>query len=159
MANITVLENDLVIFQFRRPKSVNWILSHGLLHLGANPMLLRKWSPGIVPKSFIFNYVLVWITLGHIPMKLWMDEGLAVVASVVGKPLAFDMAIRERRGMSYVCVNVYVLNYLEILLCLLRLLIVLEGRTLVYLLFMNENLVNVILVMLLVSLLEIVLDM
>ncbi|XP_050938810.1 uncharacterized protein LOC127148657 [Cucumis melo] len=107
MPILTILENDLICFQFRRPKSVEWILLRGPWHFGGKPMLLRKWTPGIVPESFVFNSVPVWIRLGKIPMELWIEAGLAVVASAVGKPISLDLTTKERRRLSYarVCVE------------------------------------------------------
>ena len=73
-------------------------------------MLLRKWTPGIVPESFVFDSVPVWIKLGRIPLELWTDAGLAVVASAIGKPLLVDLATKERRRLSYarICVELNV---------------------------------------------------
>ncbi|KAL4018315.1 hypothetical protein IC575_021906 [Cucumis melo] len=107
MPTITILENDLICFQFRRPNSVEWILSRGPWHLGGKPMLLRKWTLGIVPESFVFNSVPVWIRLGRIPMELWTEAWLAIVASVVGKPITLDLATKEHSRLSYarVCVK------------------------------------------------------
>ena len=64
-------------------------------------MLLRKWTLGIVPKSFVFYYVPIWIKLGTIPMELWTDVRLTVVASAIGKPLSLDLATKERRRLSH----------------------------------------------------------
>ena len=64
-------------------------------------MLLRKWTPCIIPESFIFYYVPIWIKVGRIPMELWTESGLVVIASVVGKPLSLDLATMERRRLSY----------------------------------------------------------
>lgn len=69
-------------------------------------MLLRKWTLGIVLEYFVFNSVLVWITLGRIPMKLWTEAGLAVVASVMNKLIILDLTIKERCSLSYACVCV-----------------------------------------------------
>ena len=73
-------------------------------------MLLRKWIPGIVPETFVFDTIPVWINLGRIPLELWMDVGLAVVASAIRKPLSLDMATKERRRLSYahICVGMNV---------------------------------------------------
>ena len=40
-------------------------------------------------------------------MELWIEAGLAVVASVVGKPITLDLATKERHRLSYahVCVR------------------------------------------------------
>ncbi|TYK26644.1 hypothetical protein E5676_scaffold313G002900 [Cucumis melo var. makuwa] len=70
-------------------------------------MLLRKWTSDIVPESFVFNSILVWIRLDRVPMELWTKSGLVFVASVVGKPITLDLAIKETRRLSYarVCVE------------------------------------------------------
>ena len=73
-------------------------------------MLLRKWTPGIVPETFVFDSVPVWIKLGRIPLELWTDAGLVVVASAIGKPLSVDLATKERCRLSYarICVELNV---------------------------------------------------
>ena len=110
MPTIILMENGLICFQFKRPSSIEWIVSHGPWHLRGKPMLLRKWIPGIVPETFVFDSVPIWIKLGRIPLELWADAGLAAVASVIGKPLSFDLATKERHRLSYacICVELYV---------------------------------------------------
>ena len=44
-------------------------------------MLLQKLTLGIVPESFIFDFVLIWIKLGKIRKELWIELGLAAVVS------------------------------------------------------------------------------
>ena len=39
-------------------------------------------------------------------MELWIDTGLAVVASAIGKPLSLNLATKERRRLSYARVYV-----------------------------------------------------
>ena len=72
-------------------------------------MLLRKWIPGIVHETFTFDSVPVWIKLGRIPLELWTNVGLVVVAIAIRKPLSFDLATKERR-LSYarICVELNV---------------------------------------------------
>ena len=69
MPTITILENELICFQFRRPRFVEWIQSCELGHLGGKPILLRKWTPGVVSESFVFYSVSIWIKLGRIQME------------------------------------------------------------------------------------------
>ena len=88
------MENGLICFQFKRLNSIEWILSRG------------PWHPGIVPETFVFDLVHVWIKLGRILLELWTDASLAIVASAIGKPLSFDLATKERRRLSYACICV-----------------------------------------------------
>lgn len=69
-------------------------------------MLIEKWTLGIILESFGFNSVPVWIRLGKIPMELWTEAGLTIVASVVGKPITLDLATKEKRRLSYARVYV-----------------------------------------------------
>lgn len=46
--------------------------------------------------------------MGTIPMELWTEVGLVVVANAIGKSLTLDLATKERCRLSYECV--YVLN-------------------------------------------------
>ena len=110
MPTITLMENGLIYFQFKRLNSIEWILSRGPWHLGGKPMLLRKWIPGIVHETFTFDSVPVWIKLGRIPLELWTDAGLVVVASAIEKPLIFYLATKERHCLSYahICVELNV---------------------------------------------------
>lgn len=75
---ISLMENDLLIFQFSRPEARHWVLGNGLWHLGGKPILLREWAPGIVPKTFVFDYVPMWIKLAKIPLEMWSKRGLAL---------------------------------------------------------------------------------
>ena len=106
MSTIMILENEVFCFQFRHPKSVEWILSRGWWHLKGKHMLLRTWTLIIVSESFVFNSIPKWIKLGRIPMELWIDIRLDVVASAIGKHLSLDLATKERRKLSFVRVCV-----------------------------------------------------
>ena len=112
MPTITLMKNDPICFQFKRANSIEWLLSRGPWHLRGKPMLLRKWIPGIVPETFNFDSIPVWIKLGRIPLELWTDASFAIVASAIGKPLSFDLATKERRRLSHarICMELNVDN-------------------------------------------------
>lgn len=44
-----VVGEGLIIFQFYRAESRDWVFANGLWHLGGKPILLCKWFPRIVP--------------------------------------------------------------------------------------------------------------
>ncbi|KAL2248033.1 UNVERIFIED_CONTAM: hypothetical protein Sindi_2655600, partial [Sesamum indicum] len=61
----------------------------------------------IYPKKKLkHTQVPVWIKLRHLPMELWTEEGLSIVASGVGKPLYPDAITRActRLDFAHVCV-------------------------------------------------------
>ncbi|XP_038877075.1 uncharacterized protein LOC120069410 [Benincasa hispida] len=108
MPTITILDNGLILFQFHRDESQDWALENDPWHLGGKPILLRKWFPGIVSKTFVFESLPIWIHLARIPLELWTNKGLAVVVSAMGRPIHLDEATRDRKRCSYarVCVKV-----------------------------------------------------
>ena len=58
--------------------------------------------PSIIPQSFVFDSVPIWIKLAQIFLEMQMDKGLVVIASAVGNPVALDIAIKEKRRLSFV---------------------------------------------------------
>lgn len=50
----------------------------------------------------------IWISLGGVPLELFMPEGLSCIASAVGTPLSLDKAIEQRRRINFarVCVEI-----------------------------------------------------
>ncbi|KAL2252817.1 UNVERIFIED_CONTAM: hypothetical protein Sindi_0076400 [Sesamum indicum] len=70
------------------------------------PIVLQKWEPGMVLRKLKHTQVPVWIKLRHLPVELWTEEGLSIVASGVGKPLYPDAITRActRLDFTRVCV-------------------------------------------------------
>ncbi|KAL2248510.1 UNVERIFIED_CONTAM: hypothetical protein Sindi_2703300 [Sesamum indicum] len=70
------------------------------------PIVLQKWEPVMVKRKLKHTQVLVWIRLHHLPVELWIEEGLSTVASGVGKPLYLDAITRActRLDFARVCV-------------------------------------------------------
>ncbi|KAL2237302.1 UNVERIFIED_CONTAM: hypothetical protein Sindi_0921900 [Sesamum indicum] len=70
------------------------------------PIVLQKWVPGMVMRKLKHTQVPVWIKLRHLPVELWTEEGLSIVASGIGKPLYPDAITRActRLDFARVCV-------------------------------------------------------
>ncbi|KAK4384254.1 hypothetical protein Sango_3078600 [Sesamum angolense] len=79
------------------------------LYLG-QPIVLQKWEPGMVLRKLKHTEVPVWIKLRHLPVELWMAEGLSTVASGIGRPLYPDAITRTctRLDFTRVCVMLHV---------------------------------------------------
>lgn len=52
--------------------------------------------------------VSTWINLWDVPLELFTSEGIARIASAVGRPLYLDKATEERKTVSFarVCVEI-----------------------------------------------------
>lgn len=68
---ITYLDNGQIVFKFLHSTSCDWVMSHEPCHIGGKLLFLRQWISGIVPRSFTFDPVPVWLKLSNIPLELW----------------------------------------------------------------------------------------
>lgn len=74
-------------------------------------MFLCRLTLGIVPQSFIFYSIPVWVKLSHIPLELWTPRGLSVIASGLGTSLCLDKAIEDQSRLSYAWVRIEIRAY------------------------------------------------
>lgn len=73
-----------------------------------------NWSLGIVPETFVFDHVPIWIKLVGLPLTAWTTRGLCWVASGVGRLVCFDKQTESIRRLDFarVCVEVGVYDVL-----------------------------------------------
>ncbi|KAL2230765.1 UNVERIFIED_CONTAM: hypothetical protein Sindi_1670900 [Sesamum indicum] len=83
--------------EFKSVADMEDIIEGGQWLFQGQPIVLQKWEPGMVP---------VWIKLRHLPVELWTEEGLSIVASGVVKPLYPDAITRActRLYFARVCI-------------------------------------------------------
>ncbi|KAL0439855.1 UNVERIFIED_CONTAM: hypothetical protein Slati_2468500 [Sesamum latifolium] len=70
------------------------------------PLVLQRWEPGMALRQHSHTQVPVWIKLRHLPIEYWIEDGLSIVASGIGRPLYPD-AIRKactRLDFARVCI-------------------------------------------------------
>ncbi|KAK4383021.1 hypothetical protein Sango_2816300 [Sesamum angolense] len=53
----------------------------------------------------------IWIKLRHLPVEYWIDEGLSIVASGIGKPLYLDAITKACTKLDFV--RVYVILHID----------------------------------------------
>ncbi|KAL2248257.1 UNVERIFIED_CONTAM: hypothetical protein Sindi_2678000 [Sesamum indicum] len=81
-------------------KKNNMILFQG------QPIVLQQWEPRMMLRKLKHTQVPALIKLRHLPLELWMEEGLIKVASGIGRPLYPDAITRActRLDFARVCV-------------------------------------------------------
>ncbi|KAL2252986.1 UNVERIFIED_CONTAM: hypothetical protein Sindi_0093300 [Sesamum indicum] len=92
--------------EFKSVADMEDIIEGGPWLFQGQPIVLQKWEPGMVLRKLKHTQVPVWIKLRHLPVELWTEEGLSIVASGVGKPLYPDAITRActRLDFARVCV-------------------------------------------------------
>ncbi|KAL0449135.1 UNVERIFIED_CONTAM: hypothetical protein Slati_1469900 [Sesamum latifolium] len=70
------------------------------------PIMLQRWEPGMALKKHKHREVPIMIKLRHLPVEYWMDDGLRIVVSGVGKPLYPDIITKActRLNFARVCI-------------------------------------------------------
>ncbi|KAL4304364.1 hypothetical protein GQ457_10G028210 [Hibiscus cannabinus] len=63
-------------------------------------IVLRRWSPGLVPEVLSLDSAPVWVRLWHVPLELYSQQGLGYLASALGKPLYTWCNHREEAPLS-----------------------------------------------------------
>ncbi|KAL2250083.1 UNVERIFIED_CONTAM: hypothetical protein Sindi_2482000 [Sesamum indicum] len=93
-------------YAFKSVADMEDIIEGGPWLFQGQPIVLQKWEPGMVLRKLKHTQVPVWIKLRHLPVELWTEEGLSIVASGVGKPLYPDAIMRActRLDFARVCV-------------------------------------------------------
>ena len=56
-------------------------------HIQNKKLIIRKWELGLSSLEFNMAKLSIWIQLGNIPLKLFMQRGISYIASVLGNPL------------------------------------------------------------------------
>ncbi|KAL2246937.1 UNVERIFIED_CONTAM: hypothetical protein Sindi_2546000 [Sesamum indicum] len=102
----TATTNGFFFFQFKTVIAMEDVIEGGPWLFQGQPIVLQKWEPGMALRKLKHTQVPVWIKLRHLPMELWTEEGLSIVASGVGKPLYPDAITRAcmRLDFARVCV-------------------------------------------------------
>ncbi|KAL0292184.1 UNVERIFIED_CONTAM: hypothetical protein Sradi_6998900 [Sesamum radiatum] len=103
---VTATSSGFYFFQFKTNVAMEEVIEGGPWLFQGQPIILQKWTPGLVLRKLQHTQVPVWIKLRHLPVELWTDEGLSTVASGVGKPLYPDAITRActRLDFARVCV-------------------------------------------------------
>ncbi|KAK8717315.1 hypothetical protein V6N13_044587 [Hibiscus sabdariffa] len=61
----------------------DWVLESGPWHIQQRAIILRKWTPGMLPEVVSLETSPVWIKLWHVPLELYSQQGLGYVASAL----------------------------------------------------------------------------
>ncbi|KAL2237437.1 UNVERIFIED_CONTAM: hypothetical protein Sindi_0935400 [Sesamum indicum] len=106
LRDVTSTTNGFFFFQFKTVIDMEEIIEGGPWLFQGQPIVLQKWEPGMVMRKLKHTQVPVWIKLRYLPVELWIEEGLSMVASCVGRPLYPDAITRActRLDFARVCV-------------------------------------------------------
>nr|GEW18801.1 hypothetical protein [Tanacetum cinerariifolium] len=69
---------------------LNAMLENGMWFIRNNPLILKKWHPDVNLLKEDVATVLVWVKLHSVPITVFSEDGLSVIAIKLGTPLMLD---------------------------------------------------------------------
>ncbi|KAK8677810.1 hypothetical protein V6N13_143333 [Hibiscus sabdariffa] len=105
---IRFLSPSVYLVNFPSSRVHDWVFESGPWHIQQKALILRKWTPGLLPEVLNLKIAPIWIRLWHVPLELYSQQGLSYLASALGKPLYTDKATTLRQHLEFakICVEV-----------------------------------------------------
>ncbi|KAK8667936.1 hypothetical protein V6N13_105409 [Hibiscus sabdariffa] len=105
---IRFLAPGVYIVKFPSQKVCDWVLESDPWHIQQKAIVLRRWTPGLIPEVLSLDTAAVWLRLWHVPLELYSQQGLSYLASALGKPLYTDRATTLRQNLEFakICVDI-----------------------------------------------------
>ncbi|XP_026444822.1 uncharacterized protein LOC113345235 [Papaver somniferum] len=100
--SITLHSSNSFVFKFLNSEDRNLALDHGAFYIsGSFFFVVRPWSPLIENSIAEMKSIHVWMLIYNVPIHLWNNLGLVLIASFVGKPLMIDDCTINKTRLSY----------------------------------------------------------
>ncbi|CAH1446566.1 unnamed protein product [Lactuca virosa] len=90
ISDIFINNDDMFFFKFDNDNGMNYVLQKGIWKINGIPLFLRKWDPDVFIEKPTHDRVPVWVNIFGIPLQLFNKDGLSLISSKLGKPLAVD---------------------------------------------------------------------
>ena len=99
---------NLFIIQLPNTATRDKVLEEGPWHIQNQPLIVRKWVPGLAELQFKMVKLPLWIHLHKVPLELFTQKGLSYIASGIGSPMYMDKitASQQRLSFAKICVEV-----------------------------------------------------
>ncbi|CAH9092862.1 unnamed protein product [Cuscuta europaea] len=94
-------DKEWVIFKFQNEVDRTKVLHEGPYMVFGKLLMLKELSDDFSFEDAEFLKVPIWIKFPKLPMKLWNDEAMSEVASMVGIPITTDKITQERTNNDY----------------------------------------------------------
>ncbi|GJT56715.1 retrotransposon protein, putative, ty1-copia subclass [Tanacetum coccineum] len=77
-------------FKFSSMDGLDAMLENGPWFIRNNPLILKKWNPGVNLLKEDVSTVSVWVKLHGVPVTTFSEDGLSAIATKLGTPLMLD---------------------------------------------------------------------
>ncbi|GKB66367.1 zinc knuckle CX2CX4HX4C containing protein [Tanacetum coccineum] len=84
------LHGDFFLFQFKTKEGMDRVLENGPWLIRMVPLILNVWSPDSDLHKENIKKVPVWVKLHHVPIVAYLEVGLSLITTQIGKPIRLD---------------------------------------------------------------------
>ncbi|GJR54442.1 putative reverse transcriptase domain-containing protein [Tanacetum coccineum] len=84
------VERKRVAYPFSSKDGSDAMLENGPWFIHNNPLILKKWDPDVNLLKEDVGNVSVWVKLHGVPMTVFSEDGLSVIATKLGTPLMLE---------------------------------------------------------------------
>lgn len=99
--DVMALDGDGFLFKFENLQTLNWVLEKGPWFIDQPPLLLGRWTSGMVIENLSMDVFSIRVKLRRVPLELFINEGLSRIGSAIGNPLYMDKATEMRHRVSF----------------------------------------------------------
>ncbi|KAJ0453051.1 hypothetical protein HanRHA438_Chr15g0730871 [Helianthus annuus] len=90
LSRLMMNANGFFFFKFTSKEGMNLMLEDGPWLIRSVPIILKEWSPSIKMEKEDIKVVPVWVKMHDVPLAAFTEDGLSLVASMVGIPKMLD---------------------------------------------------------------------
>ncbi|KAF5203726.1 Rna exonuclease [Thalictrum thalictroides] len=103
-----VADEDVFYFKFHTEEDKQMVLDKGPVFIAGRLFIVRFWTPENEKGKKLISSVPIWVNLEGVPKRLWSEEGLGFLASLIGKPVCLDDATAKKSRLKFarVCIEV-----------------------------------------------------
>ncbi|KAF5187086.1 Rna exonuclease, partial [Thalictrum thalictroides] len=103
-----VADDDLFYFKFQSEDDKIMVIDKGPIFIAGRLFVLKFWSPEVDKGKNLISSVPIWVKFENVPKRLWSEEGLGFIASLLGRPVCLDDATLKKTRLKFakVCIEV-----------------------------------------------------
>ncbi|KAF5202090.1 hypothetical protein FRX31_008320 [Thalictrum thalictroides] len=90
-----VADDEVFYFKFQSEEDKILVIEKGPIFIAGRLFVLRFWSPEIEKGRNLISSVPIWVKLEGVPKRLWSEEGLGFLGSLIG-----SSCVRDSQGVE-----------------------------------------------------------
>ncbi|GKB68750.1 zinc knuckle CX2CX4HX4C containing protein [Tanacetum coccineum] len=93
LKRIMMNSKGFFFFQFKTSKGLEDVIENGPWMIRKSPIILKKWTMNTRLCKDELTRIPVWVKIHDVPIQVFSEDGLSIIASQIGKPIMLDSYI------------------------------------------------------------------